>query len=100
MHCHRKRIDVNAPKITAGRYPIIQRALSNVELELGVVQDWTRRAAPPAVRNDRFYTPVIEEKRQAWPAPTRPVIGHDRYGQEIHECDEKLRKRLAGPSGT
>jgi hypothetical protein len=40
-------METNAARIAAGRHPVIQSILGDVDIDLRVFEPWTRNIAPP-----------------------------------------------------
>jgi hypothetical protein len=101
LHHHKKKIDVNAARIAAGRYSVIQRVLMDVDVDLGVIEPWSRPAAPAVVAAKQVIRPHVYVDNTAFDdrkagvsdenivprAQPRPVVGYDRYGQAIYADD-------------
>lgn len=73
LHHHRKHINVNTARVAAGRYPVIQRVMAELGVELGAVEEW--KGPSPGLAG------VVKQPALV-PAPT---AGHgDWYGQNAN----------------
>ncbi|KAE9364860.1 hypothetical protein N431DRAFT_422080 [Stipitochalara longipes BDJ] len=105
---HSKQIDVNSASIAAGRYPIIQQILGVLDVDLGVVDPWTRPGAMPAIgervpeppyaRNETFRDTnfrdekvVPDEMKASWQARSEPIGGYGKY-EEMYPDDNSTRE--------